>query len=1478
MKQYLSGYIIDNLFEVFEPKSSRKKAFKELAKWCSYFQVNSKTGFENNPVDYSSSIAVLINILQRGLPTRLNKHAINYLVNKSSFLSFDDKNESSIVIDYGQLSSEAKEQIFRSLHLIDPRIEKAKLKDNYRQSWEKLGSIFEENFIFDSLPNALGSIGASFVQLLACQRTISSIVKGAKDLEKEQTRVKNNFEEQRTDFSIEFPYHSTDKPKGIVIEIDGSQHLAAEQIYLDTERDKAVAASGWNNTLRIKTSEFGSYQFEQKIKNILTPIVNNEYVKYCVRNYTNPIWGNEFGKEIIQLCLIPFGIARIQRTIIEAIAHGKLETGKAIWKIAVLERDVPCAQLAIDDLMELIDAINTISIEPIILPKIELSVFSTNEFISSNFHKSNPKPISIFKSDELYDIVIDIAILDRTSGANLVLANSAELISIRSVHYIDTVRTTATAELINYKPFCIINSDKGNWVIEDNRAKEGLEYLLQSIFRKRSFREGQLPIMHNALQCKSVIGLLPTGGGKSLTYQLSSILQPGICLVIDPIKSLMKDQIDGLLRNNIDSCVYINSTLQGEEKRKAMRKMAEGEVQFVFVSPERLQMEEFRNLLNDMFIEGLYFSYCVIDEVHCVSEWGHDFRTAYLRLGENAIKYCKTKNLDYLPLFGLTATASYDVLADVQRELSGNDEKRRLTEEAIIRSEYSRRNELQYVVEEVTFSTGALNTIWDLKRELGSKKQARVKRLLSDIPNKINEFLKNPTTVFRISDWELNEEGEQTAFDNMQIEGYDPAEFYEGNERAALIFCPHTKGPFGVTDKFKIGKDGMPGTREGYYDILSGHDGIRAGYFMGSGNDADTTSMVIQEESFENQDKFINNELNLMVATKAFGMGIDKENIRYTIHINYPGSIESYVQEAGRAGRDKKIALSYILFNDQEVTISKEDEPVDHDLDINKYFHKNSFKGIAKELAVLDELLTEIYFPDRTFELENLINNTFDLNVKCTFWEGGNRRNLYVELGYNESLGYFDLNTLIGYTNFTKSNGQLVSSVLPEISIQIWQLFKSYIINLNLNEPVHLWIQRSDKEVGIEEILKSKKINEEFQVTVGFYNDAKERIKTLTNWLNKIIHKFFDEKTVHQMRVNSTDANAFIEQVSDKFKIFTKGQELDFEAVCKKRDIDNHNPYLGYAYEKFQALYNGYRDKMDTEKAIYRLSTLGIIDDYTVNFSSNTFTLKGVKKTEKEYRENLRGYLLKYYSDKTTRARLEDLDRIDEPTSIRKSLNFLINFVYDEIEKKRKRAISDMRDACRYGLENDSVELKEFIDLYFNSKYARKGYLVNDLNASLFDLLVGENKTDDEINYVWEFMEFMDIDKPSSQIDNYKHLRGACARLLRSQPDSYTLLLLNAFALYMLEYKNPRFLQEAEALLLNAFTNIQEKETNWSDKKLEEVYDKFTAILFDKNTELKYYMDMHAFSFDFDSIMIKRFLKPLLSAHNTLRSLNKILN
>jgi ATP-dependent DNA helicase RecQ len=190
-------------------------------------------------------------------------------------------------------------------------------------------------------------------------------------------------------------------------------------------------------------------------------------------------------------------------------------------------------------------------------------------------------------------------------------------------------------------------------------------------------------------------------------------------------------------------------------------------------------------------------------------------------------------------------------------------------------------------------------------------------------------------------------------------------------------------------------------------------------------------------------------------------------------------------------------------------------------------------------------------------------------------------------------------------------------------------------------------------------------------------------------------------------------------------------------------------------------------------------------------------------------------------------------------------------------------------------------DIHGMMNLYFNSKYARTGYSYfnekgYEVNASLPELT--DNGKNDDLKLVWLFMDIVEEDPKAGEIDNIKHLRGACTRMLSTQRDSYTILLLNSFTLYMLEFKNPRYLQEAEDLILNAFTSIQDKEPEWTDKKLEDVFKSFTNLIVEKNKELAIYMKKHGFYFDFDSIMIKRLLKPLQTANSTLHSLNEILN
>ena len=151
---------------------------------------------------------------------------------------------------------------------------------------------------------------------------------------------------------------------------------------------------------------------------------------------------------------------------------------------------------------------------------------------------------------------------------------------------------------------------------ENSVRVDALRIFMQDLFRKKDFRPGQVEIVNRSLQCKNVIGLLPTGSGKSVTYQLSALLQPGTAVVVDPLKSLMKDQYDGLVNGNgIDCVAYVNSSLNAQERAKTLLELREGRLIFAFIAPERFQIEEFREEMRRASeTEGRSFSYCVIDE------------------------------------------------------------------------------------------------------------------------------------------------------------------------------------------------------------------------------------------------------------------------------------------------------------------------------------------------------------------------------------------------------------------------------------------------------------------------------------------------------------------------------------------------------------------------------------------------------------------------------------------------------------------------------------------------------------------------------------------------------------------------------------------------------------------------------------------------------------------------------------------------
>ena len=408
---------------------------------------------------------------------------------------------------------------------------------------------------------------------------------------------------------------------------------------------------------------------------------------------------------------------------------------------------------------------------------------------------------------------------------------------------------------------------------------------LKTYFGYDDFRPLQAEIVQSVLDGRDTLALMPTGGGKSLCFQVPTMAMNGLCLVITPLIALMKDQVENLRRRDIRAAA-IYTGMSYEQQKTALDNCMWGPYHFLYVSPERLESEEFRERLSRLPI-----SLIAVDEAHCISQWGYDFRPSYLKIAEIrdlvARKACGLEDASLqngstaayslktglVPILALTATATPEVVDDIQERLA-------FREKNVLRKSFARPN-ISYVVRE------------------SNKKADEIVHILNRVPGSAIVYVRNRQRAQELAAY-LQEKGISADFYHAGLSSKERSEKQEAWKK----FRGRSHGEL--------------------------QDGSKTAYRLEAKGE----------------------ETRVIVATNAFGMGIDKPDVRVVIHHDLPDTIEAYFQEAGRAGRDEQKAFAVLLYDPSDKTEARKriadnypEEQVLHDV-----YHKTcNYLGIGAD-------------------------------------------------------------------------------------------------------------------------------------------------------------------------------------------------------------------------------------------------------------------------------------------------------------------------------------------------------------------------------------------------------------------------------------------------------------------------------------------------------------------------------------------------
>jgi ATP-dependent DNA helicase RecQ len=765
-------------------------------------------GLSSAPAPVPSFVANTFAVLTRGAPTQPSPALLSLILP-------DQNNED---IDWGDFLSQPLDLISDKTPTWDNTIRGGDQDNNPAL-----------NFFVELLPSELPKL--KYLQsLLVPEYPLFEKLKGPKALVQ-------NANDERVDFYL--------PQANLVIEIDGVQHLKEHQKSKDEARDRFLERFGIA-TLRLTTDDIRNR--DEKFKIFFKKLSDHCNASSILCRYQAALHQNSFSASSLKLELT--ACIRLQIAIIAALSHRQLSLDEQCWRLSIKQDfksgvSSDWARAAVEEVFVwfgLFARIKNLDFQP---------------------------PEILFADDGL---IFDIRLFERPDERCLPVGSIVvRTSSVQTFPYIS--ETAQTSEIVQLKYFGVsrLASFDPSGSLFNKPSRQDLLDLTYQLFGHKEFRPGQEKLILNALSGNNSLGLMPTGSGKSLCFKVPALIHGGTTVTIVPIKALGRDHCAELDAAGFSGrSINIDSDLPKTFLRDVVAPLvSDGAIRFVFVSPERFQTDAFLSLIESIQATGLLRMF-VIDEVHCLSEWGHDFRPAYLTLPGTLQKIGSA-----IPVLGLTATASVNVLQDIQSEF-------KIPDHLVSYEMHQSRTELNF----------------SIQKSLGNYSQvfSKVEELLEKEADKVVEPIH--------------------------------------------VFARYVNGSHGVEDISKR--------------IAASKMGLRVGSFSGSQpKEFEFQETVTRFRSFSEPEQknfegckqlaqklWKAGELDVIVTTKAFGMGVNKSDVRHTLHAGMPSSMEAFYQEAGRAGRDGEDAFCHMLFRPEPDDAAQIFEELREDLTpstINKF-------------------------------------------------------------------------------------------------------------------------------------------------------------------------------------------------------------------------------------------------------------------------------------------------------------------------------------------------------------------------------------------------------------------------------------------------------------------------------------------------------------------------------------------------------------